>query len=74
MRRFLTPWRVVAYCLLTGLGSGAILGFVLGLHYLPTLPFAIVEGASLVGAPALLLGLLLAGAWWVALSVRHRFQ
>ena len=55
------PWRVAALVALVGAGCGAVLGFVLGLSYLPTLPVAIVEGAVLVGVPAALLGLLLTG-------------
>ena len=55
------PWRVFAFVTLIGLLGGAIVGFLLGLHYLPTLPFAIVEGALLVGIPAAAIGLLLTG-------------
>jgi hypothetical protein len=56
-----------------GVVVGAIFGFVRGLDYLPTLPFAIVEGAILFGLPASLLGRLLGGGWWIASSVRRLF-
>ena len=55
------PWRVFALVTLIGVLGGAIVGFVLGLSYLPTLPFAIVEGALLVGIPSAAVGLLLTG-------------
>jgi len=54
-----------------GVVVGAIVGFFLGLAHLPTLPFAIIEGAILFGVPATVLGLLLAGALRVALSIRR---
>ena len=64
------PWRLLMItCLLGGLG-GAVLGFVRGLDYLPTLPLAVVEGAVLVGMPSALLGLVLTGLW--ALGSHHR--
>ena len=56
------PWRVAAVVALAGAGAGAVLGFVLGLSYLPTLPVAVVEGGILVGVPAALLGLLVTAA------------
>jgi hypothetical protein len=52
------PWRVFALVTLVGALGGAIVGFVRGLGYLPTLPFAVIEGALLVGIPAAGLGLL----------------
>ena len=60
------PFRVAAVLALVGAGVGAVFGFVRGLHYLPTLPVAVVEGGVLVGVPAALVGLLF--AW--AVSVR----
>jgi hypothetical protein len=55
------PWRVFAIVTLIGVLGGAIVGFILGLGYLPTLPFAVIEGALLIGIPAAALGLLLTG-------------
>jgi hypothetical protein len=41
------PAELLKWCAIFGFGGGAIAGLVLGLHYLPTVPFAIVEGAIL---------------------------
>ena len=60
------PWRLLQVCAVVGVIGGGMLGVVLGLHYPPTLPFAIVEGAILIGVPASALGLLLVGAWSLA--------
>ena len=57
------PWRLAVVCAAAGVLAGATFGFVRGLDYIPTLPFAIVEGAILIGFPSCLLGLLLAGCW-----------
>lgn len=65
------PWRILAVVALLGVVSGAVFGFVRGLSYLPTLPFAIIEGGILFGVPAALLGLLLVGAWSLGSAVRH---
>jgi hypothetical protein len=65
------PWRMlVVFALFGGIG-GAVVGFVRGLDYLPTLPVAIVEGAILLGFPAALLGLLLVGVWSIGRIVRR---
>jgi hypothetical protein len=74
MGRIAMPWRLLAACALVGVVGGAIFGFVRGLHYVPTLPFAIVEGAILFGVPAAILGLLLAGGWSLGASVRGRVR
>jgi hypothetical protein len=37
--------------------GGAVTGFALGVSYLPTLPFAVVEAAVLASFPGALLGL-----------------
>lgn len=66
------PWRLLAICALVGVVGGAVVGFVRGLSYLPTLPFAIVEGAILIGVPASIVGLVLVGCWWLIASVRRR--
>lgn len=73
MSRSRMPWLLLVA--LTGLGvvGGALFGLVRGLSYLPTLPFAIVEGTVLFGVPAALLGLVVTGAWWLAgLARPHR--
>lgn len=56
-----TAWRLVVVVTLLGAAAGAVFGFVRGLAYLPTLPFAIVEGGILSGVPAAGLGLLAMG-------------
>ena len=66
------PGRLLTGCAFAGVVSGAILGFVRGLDYTPTLVFAIVEGAILFGVPAALLGLLLAGGWSLGTRLRRR--
>lgn len=66
------PWRILAVVAATGAAGGAIWGFVRGLANLPTLPFAVVEGAILFGVPASILGLLLAAVWSVGSAVRRR--
>jgi hypothetical protein len=56
-------WEVVVYTALVVAAicsaGGAVWGFVRGLDYLPTLPFAVVEGGLLFGIPGGLLGLAL---------------
>ena len=64
------PWRLLAVMAVLGVFGGAIFGFIRGLSYLPTLPFAIVEGGILFGAPAALLGLLLVGVWSLGTAMR----
>jgi hypothetical protein len=68
------PWRLLAVCGLVGIVSGAAVGFARGLSYLPTLPFAIIEGAILVGVPAAVLGLLLVGCWFLVRNARRRVR
>jgi hypothetical protein len=67
------PWRILMVVGAMGAIAGAVFGFLRGLDYLPTLPFAIIEGAFLIGVPATLLGMLLAGAWSAANAVRRHF-
>jgi hypothetical protein len=74
VERVSMPWRVLRGCTLVGVVVGAIFGFVRGLDYAPTLPFAVVEGAILFGVPACVLGLLVAAGWSVAGGVRRRFS
>lgn len=66
------PWLLLVVCATGGVAGGVILGFVRGLQYPPTLAFALVEGAALIGVPASLLGLLLVAVWSVARSGRGR--
>jgi hypothetical protein len=66
------PLRLVAVCALIGVACGAVWGFVRGLDHPPTVAFAVVEGAILFGVPGWLFGLLLAGTWWIGVSVRRR--
>ena len=68
------PCRLPALCALVGVIGGAIFGFVRGLHYLPTLPLAIIEGGVLFGVPASGVGLLLVGGWWLARSGRRHLR
>jgi hypothetical protein len=56
----------------TGAALGAVVGLILGTRYLPTLPFAVVEGALFGLVPATLLGLLVAGSWSLARRARRR--
>ena len=57
------PVHLFACFAVTGVLAGVLLGAVLGSRYLPTLPFALVEGGILVGVPAAVVGGLLAGVW-----------
>jgi hypothetical protein len=41
--------------------GGAVFGFVRGLDHLPTLPFAVIEGATLIGVPGSVAGTGVAG-------------
>lgn len=68
------PWRVVLIASLLGLVGGAVFGFVRGLHYLPTLPVAIIEGGILFGVPLTLVGLLLGGLWSLGGVIRRRLS
>lgn len=61
-------------CGLVGIVGGAVVGFARGLSYLPTLPFAIIEGAILVGVPATVLGLMLVGCWLLVRSALRRVR
>ncbi|MGN6243171.1 MAG: hypothetical protein ACTHQ3_05795 [Motilibacteraceae bacterium] len=72
MARPRMPWLLLVALTVLGVVGGALFGVVRGLGYLPTLPFAIVEGAVLFGVPAALLGLLLSGAWWLVGLLRPR--
>ena len=65
------PWGIWVFTLLLGMSAGAIFGFVRGLSHLPTLYFAVIEGALLIGAPAALLGLLLVGVWVLGSRLRR---
>jgi hypothetical protein len=40
------PWRILIVVTFVGVVGGAIFGFIRGLSYLPTLPFAISKAAS----------------------------
>jgi hypothetical protein len=66
------PWRIWFIVACLGVGGGALFGFARGLSYLPTLPFAIVEGGILIGVPANLLGLALTGIWSLGSAARER--
>jgi hypothetical protein len=68
-----TSVRLWVACGYAGLIGGAIFGFVRGLQHLPTLPFAIVEGAMLFGVPAFILGMFLAAGWSLGALVRRHF-
>lgn len=66
------PWRLLAGSCVAGVLGGAAFGFVRGLDYLPTLPFAVVEGGFLIGVPATVLGLILVGVWSLGSAVRRQ--
>ena len=57
------PWRILVIATFVGVLGGGIWGFVRGLYHLPTVPFAVVEGAILFGVPAALVGLVATGLW-----------
>ena len=56
---------MVPRCVIVGaalaVAGGALFGFIRGLDYLPTLPFAVIEGAVLVGVPGGVAATVLAG-------------
>lgn len=64
MTRLGMPWRLFCGWVCVATCAGVTWGFVRGLHYLPTLPFALIEGGIIFGAPASVLGLLLVGVWY----------
>jgi hypothetical protein len=66
------PWRILVIAVIVGACAGALVGFVRGLDYLPTLPFAVIEGAVLIGVPATLLGFVLTAVWSSGTAVRRR--
>lgn len=66
------PWPLFVVVSVLGSAAGAVLGVVRGLDYLPTLPVAVFEGAILIGVPATVLGLVLAGLWSLGAAVRRR--
>lgn len=66
------PWRLLVVCTALGVAAGVVLGFVRGLGYTPTLPFALGEGAVIVGVPATILGLLLVAVWSAGSFIRRR--
>jgi hypothetical protein len=51
-------WTGVSVGATCGVGGG-VFGFVRGLSYLPTLPFAVIEGAVIFAVPGGILGLLI---------------
>ena len=55
-------WRLLSLCSAAGVAGGATLGLARGSEYLPTLPFAIIDGSILIGVPSALLGLVLGAA------------
>src|SRR3954451_24144789 len=65
------PWRILVVVALLGVVGGGVFGFIRGLSYLPTLPVAVVEGGILFGAPAALLGLVLAGVGSIGDALRR---
>jgi hypothetical protein len=68
------PWRLLAIPATLGCVGGGVFGFVRALDYLPTLPFAIIEGGILFGVPLALVGLLLVGFWSLGRAVRRRLS
>jgi hypothetical protein len=66
------PWRILVIMTFVGAIGGGAFGFVRGLYYLPTLPFAIVEGGILFTVPAIVVGLVATGAWSLGSAVRRR--
>ncbi|HEY5334557.1 MAG TPA: hypothetical protein VIJ71_00890 [Mycobacteriales bacterium] len=66
------PWRLFVGSCIAGVLGGAAFGFVRGLDYLPTLPFAVVEGGFLIGIPAAVLGLILVGLWSLGGAARRQ--
>jgi hypothetical protein len=66
------PWRLLVFCSVSGVAGGVVLGFVRGLRYLPTLPFALVEGGILIGAPATVAGLVVVAGWGLAERLGRR--
>jgi hypothetical protein len=66
------PWRILLVATLAGVVGGGIWGLVRGLYYLPTVPFAVVEGAILFGVPAALVGLVATGLWFLGSAARRR--
>lgn len=69
-----TPWRLLVVAAVLGVLAGGVWGFVRGLGYLPTLPFAVVEGGFIVGVPAVLAGLLLVASWSLVSALRRRVR
>lgn len=59
-----TPWVLFSGWVVAATGAGVMFGFVQGLDYLPTLPFALIEGGIIFGFPAGVIGLLLLGVWY----------
>lgn len=63
--RGLTRLPLFARCIVIGaavpVAGGTVFGFIRGLDYLPTLPFAVIEGAILIGLPGSLAATVLAG-------------
>ena len=65
------PCRLPLLGALVGVVGGAVVGFVRGLSYVPTLPFGIVEGGILFGVPASVVGLLVVWCWSFVARSRH---
>lgn len=70
----MTIWpRLVGWTMGAGLAVGAVGGLVLGLiANPPTAPFAVVEGAAIVGFPATVLALVAGGLVAVVEQFRRR--
>jgi hypothetical protein len=65
-------WTVFGGWVVVVTGAGAVFGLIRGMDYLPTLPFALIEGALIFGIPASAIGLLLLGLWYgVGAALAH---
>lgn len=58
------PWVLFSGWVIAGSVAGVVFGAVRGLDYLPTLPFALLEGGIIFGIPAGVIGLVLVGLWY----------
>jgi len=72
--RLSVPQRLLVGCAVLGASAGGIFGLIRGLHYLPTLPIAIVEGGVLMGVPSAFLGLVLGAGWYVGRAFCRRIK
>lgn len=70
-KRIRTPWALYGVWVVAVTVAGVVFGAARGLDYLPTLPFALIEGGIVFGVPGAVIGLLMVGLWFGGDALVH---